>query len=90
MSTAIQITMQSAAVALVDSRTRRIVPGESLCGEPPHLRQAYQLDEAAFVLNKISLECPRTRKQSGTAVFQFIGQAYVRQTHLSQEKGEGV
>ena len=41
--------MQSVAAALVDSRTRRIVPGgECLCGEPSHLSQAYQLDGAAL------------------------------------------
>ena len=33
-------TMQGAAAALMDSRTRRIVPeGECLCGEPPHLER---------------------------------------------------
>ena len=38
--------LQGAAAALVDSRTRRIMPGgECLCGEPPHLERVDQLSE---------------------------------------------
>ena len=60
---------QGAAAALVDSRTRRIVPGgECLCGEPPHFTRACQLDGAAFAL-RISLKWPHaTSKRSRTAV----------------------
>ena len=37
----LRVSAECAAAALVDSRTRRIVPGgECLCGEPPHLEQA--------------------------------------------------
>ena len=83
--------MQGAAAALVDSRTRRIVPGgECLCGEPPHLEQADQLRELRLHSTRILSRWPRTSKQSRTAEFQFSGRACARQTRLSQEKREGV
>ena len=82
--------MQGAAAALVDSRTRRIVPGgECLCGEPPHLERVHQLRELRFHSTRILSRWPRTSKQSRTAVFQFSGRACARQTRLSQEKGKG-
>ena len=78
---------QGAAAALVDSRTRGIVPGgECLCGEPPHFRRACQLDGAAFAL-KISL---KWRYLEAVEDGSFSGRACARQTRLSQEKGEGV
>ena len=65
--------MQGAAAALVDSRTRRIVPGgECLCGEPPHLEQADQLRELRLHSERFLSSWPRTSKQSRTAEFQLV------------------
>ena len=77
--------MQGAAAALVDSRTRRIMPGgECLCGDPPYLEQVDQL--SAFALRKNSLKLAAyPLKQSRTTEFQLVDER-VHDKHVCRRR----
>ena len=83
--------MQGAAAALVDSRTRRILPGgECLCGEPPHLERVDQLRELRLHSERFSQVGRVPRSSRGRLSFSQWTSVCTTNTFVAGEGGRSV